>query len=58
LVETTFGLPPVKSAIAALGARNTSLVAPKVIGAFGGEPRKVFHRSSVGTARTPTGPPS
>jgi hypothetical protein len=26
--------------------------------ALGGEPRVVFERSSVGTARTPTGPPA
>ena len=58
LVETTFGVPPVKPAIAWPGAGDTSPVAPKIIGAFGGETRGVFQRSSVGTARTPTGPPS
>ena len=58
LVETTFGLPPVKPATAWLGAGDTSPVTPKIIGAFGGEAREVFQRSSVGTARTPTGPPS
>ena len=58
LVESTFGLPPVKPAIAWPGAGDTSPVAPKIIGAFGGETRGVFQRSSVGTARTPTGPPS
>ena len=58
LVETTFGLPPVKPASAWLSAGDTSLVTSKIVGAFGGETRGAFQRSSVGTARTPTGPPS
>jgi hypothetical protein len=57
-VETTFGLPPPKPPLAWSGAADASLVAPKSIPAFGGEVRAAFHRSSVGTARTPTGPPS
>jgi hypothetical protein len=57
LVETTLWLPPVKlpalrpAAHKPLPARGGALV-------LGGEPRAAFQRSSVGTARTPTGPPA
>ena len=57
-VETTFGLPPLKPPLAWSGAADASLVVPRTIAAFGGEFRGAFHRSSVGTARRPTGPPS
>jgi hypothetical protein len=57
-VETTFGLPPLKPPLAGLGAADASPVTPRAIAAPAGEIRAAFHRSSVGTARTPTGPPS
>ena len=57
-VETTFGLPPLKPPLAWSGVANTSLVPPRAIAASDGEIGEAFHRSSVGTARTPTGPPS
>lgn len=57
LVETTFGLPPLKPQLAWFGAPDAPLVAPTTVAAYGGEIRGAFHRSSVGTARTPTGPP-
>jgi len=58
LVETTFGLPPLKPQPAWLGAADAPLVAPTTVAAYGGGIREAFHRSSVGTARTPTGPPA
>jgi len=57
LLETALGLPPVKPPLLRpvveqpLLARHADTVP-------GGEPRVVFERSSVGTARTPTGPPA
>ena len=33
-------------------------LAPSAVTAFGGAERRILERSSVGTARTPTGPPS
>jgi hypothetical protein len=57
-VETTFGLPPLKPPLAWLAAADPALVAPRAIVAFSGDIGEAFHRSSVGTARTPTGPPS
>jgi hypothetical protein len=56
-VETTFGLPPPKPASAWSGTAHASPVAPGPILASIAEASGAFHRSSVGTARTPTGPP-
>lgn len=57
LVETTLGLPPVKSPLLRPAA-DQPVLALQVTTALGGEPREVLQRSSVGTARTPTGPPA
>jgi hypothetical protein len=54
--ETSLGLLPVKSPLIRPAASDQPLGAIQVVTAFGGE--QVFHRSSVGTSRTPTGPPS
>jgi hypothetical protein len=57
LLETTLGLPPVKPPLLrpAVDQPAPSLQATT---AFGLDLRGVFQRSSVGTARTPTGPPA
>jgi len=57
LLETTLGLPPVKSPLLRPVADQPAL-ALQTTTALGGEPREVLQRSSVGTARTPTGPPA
>ena len=57
LLETTLGLPPVKSPLLRPVADQLAL-ALQTTTALGGEPREVLQRSSVGTARTPTGPPA
>jgi hypothetical protein len=57
LVETTLWLPPVKSP-ALRPAAHKPLLARGGALVLGGEPRAVFQRSAVGTARTPTGPPA
>jgi hypothetical protein len=57
LLETTLGLPPVKPPLLRMAADQPAL-ARQVTTALGGELRVVFQRSSVGTARSPTGPPS
>jgi hypothetical protein len=57
LLETSLGLPPVKSPLLRPAADQPELArGPAPV--LGGEPRGVFQRSSVGTARTPTGPPA
>jgi hypothetical protein len=56
-VETAFGLPPVKPPLLRPVAEQP-VAARHATMALGGEPRVVFERSSVGTARTPTGPPA
>jgi hypothetical protein len=56
--ETKLGPAPTKPPLAPLSAADQPLAAPKAIGALTGDTRAVFHRSSVGTARRPTGPPS
>lgn len=56
-LETALGLPPVKSPAIRPSAAGGRLLAPKALTAFGSEIGQVVHRSSVGTARTPTGPP-
>lgn len=57
LLETTLGLPPVKSPLLR-PAPDQPVLALQAATALGGEPREVLQRSSVGTARTPTGPPA
>ena len=57
LLETTLELPPVKSPLLGPGS-DQPVLASGGTATFGGEPRRAFHRSSVGTARTPTGPPA
>jgi hypothetical protein len=57
LLDTTFGLPPVKPPLLRPAA-DQPLLAIQTTTALGGETRSVFQRSSVGTARTPTGPPA
>jgi hypothetical protein len=56
-VETTLGLPPVKPPLLRPAADQPAF-ALQATTAFGGDLRGVFQPSSVGTARTPTGPPS
>ena len=57
-LETKLGPAPSKPPLARLSASDQPLAAPKAVGALTGDNREVFHRSSVGTARRPTGPPS
>ena len=57
LLETTLGLPPVKPPLLRPAA-DQPVLARGAATVLRGEPRGVFHRSSVGTARTPTGPPA
>ena len=57
LLESTLGLPPVKSPLLRPVADPPAL-ALQATTALGGELREVLQRSSVGTARTPTGPPA
>ena len=57
LLETTLELPPVKSALHR-PVPDQPVPAPSGTTTFGGELRQAFQRSSVGTARTPTGPPA
>lgn len=57
LLETRLGLPPVKPPLLR-PAVDQPVPAAQAKAALGGEPRSVLHRSSVGSARTPTGPPS
>jgi hypothetical protein len=55
-VETAFGPAAAKSPLDRPGAADGWMVAADATDAPK-EPARVFHRSSVGTARTPTGPP-
>jgi hypothetical protein len=57
-LETKLGPAPTKPPLAPVSASDQPLAAPKAIGALTGDTREVLHRSSVGTARRPTGPPS
>ena len=57
LVETTVGLPPVKSPLLRPAAHQPVLAQGGAL-VQGGEPRAVLQRSAVGTARTATGPPT
>jgi hypothetical protein len=56
LLETALGLPPVKPPLLRPDA-DQPVLALSATTALGGEPREVLQRSSVGTARAPTGPP-
>jgi hypothetical protein len=56
LLETALGLPPVKPPL--LRPVDKPALAQGAPTGLGGEPRGLFQRSSVGTARTPTGPPA
>jgi hypothetical protein len=58
LLETPLGLPPVKPPLIQPDAFDEPPGAIQATVAFGGETGRIFHRSSVGTARTPTGPPA
>jgi hypothetical protein len=57
LVETTLGLPPAKSPLLR-PAGHEPLLAHGGAMVPGGDPRAIFQRSAVGTARTATGPPA
>jgi hypothetical protein len=57
LLEITLALPPVKPPLLRPVADPPAL-ALQATTALGGESREVLQRSSVGTARTPTGPPA
>ena len=56
-VETALGLPPAKPPLLRPSAPEVPRGAGQAPTAFG-DLRQVFHPSSVGTARVPTGPPS
>jgi hypothetical protein len=58
LLEAKLGLPPVKSPLMPPCAADMPLGVIQVTAGLGGDIREVLHRSSVGTARTPTGPPA
>jgi hypothetical protein len=55
-VEPSPGLPPPKASLQRPGAAVEPLLASGAIGSL--QPQGELHRSSIGTARTPTGPPS
>ena len=57
LLETTLALPPPKSSLLRPAADEPA-PAWQAMATLRGELAGVFQRSSVGTARTPTGPPS
>ena len=57
LLDTAFGLPPVKPPLLRPAA-DPPVLATQTTRALGGETRSVLQPSSVGTARTPTGPPA
>jgi hypothetical protein len=57
-LESALGLPPGKSPHSRFDPADQPLLAPPVDKAFGVGLARIFHPSSVGTARTPTGPPS
>lgn len=57
LRQTTLGLPPVKAPLLR-PIVDQPVMARSGTTVLGGEPRGLFQRSSVGTARTPTGPPA
>jgi hypothetical protein len=58
LVETALGPAPLRSPLLRPHAAHRPAPAPQATTGFGSDVTDVFHRSSVGTARKPTGPPS
>jgi hypothetical protein len=58
LLESALGLPPAKAPSPGPSAPQAPVTAIRAATAFGGNIGQVFHHDSVGTARTPTGPPS
>ncbi|MGH6903816.1 MAG: hypothetical protein ACREIR_13865 [Geminicoccaceae bacterium] len=58
LLEKSLGLPPVKSPPMRAGRADQPRGAIRATAAFGDGIGQALHRSSVGTARTPTGPPA
>jgi hypothetical protein len=56
-IETTLELSPAKPPLLRMAVEAPGLASP-VRAAFGREIGRTFQRSAVGTARTPTGPPS
>lgn len=58
LAETAFGPPPAKPPLLRPTAAAGPLVAASATVTMTDVASEVFHRSSVGSARTPTGPPS
>jgi hypothetical protein len=57
LLETALATSALKAPLPGQAA-DQPLWAPVAAMVPGGEPREVFQRSAVGTARTPTGPPA
>jgi hypothetical protein len=57
LVETTLGPPPAKLPLLRRSI-DQPVLARGAVTVLGGEPKAIFQRSAVGTARTPTGPPA
>jgi hypothetical protein len=56
--ETKLGPAPAQPPLARASAADQPPAVANAIAARGGDIRAVFHRSSVGTARRPTGPPA
>jgi hypothetical protein len=57
-VEATFAPPPDKGVPIRPALPDPPLAAPASTGGSAGDPLRGFHRSAIGTARTPTGPPA
>jgi hypothetical protein len=57
LLEATLALPPIKAPLLSPAA-DQSVLTLQAATALDAEPRELLQRSSVGTARTPTGPPA
>ena len=58
VLETALGLPPVKPPLLRPSPPEGPLPAIQTATASGRDTGQILHRDSVGTARTPTGPPS
>jgi hypothetical protein len=56
-LEAAFALPPQKAPFATPDRARGALVAPEATGKLKPDTGNVLHYSSIGTARTPTGPP-